>query len=171
MADDEIFAKVAETGDRAHEKPCILISVGHQTTYQFDSLLHQLALEVARSPQVTPFSRIVDCSRLIANALSQPALYMFWISRVGTPGLFSLTCVCEHVRKQMVEGAKTVMSIFNDTGKEGDSGDAVAAGTYMVVFKKIDVEKMRCVPVSFSTKEKNAMRYYVEKFPSGESIE
>lgn len=53
------------------------------------------------------------------------------------------------------------MSIFNDTGGYGEAGEALAAGTYMVVFKKVDAEMLRCVPVSFSTKEKNAIKEYL----------
>jgi hypothetical protein len=55
------------------------------------------------------------------------------------------------------------MSIFNDTGGYGNAGEALAAGTYMVVLKRVDVEKLRCVPVSFSSKEKNAIEEYCSK--------
>jgi hypothetical protein len=53
------------------------------------------------------------------------------------------------------------MSIFNDTGGHGKAGEALAAGTYMVVLKRIDVDKLRCVPVSLSSREKTAIREYV----------
>lgn len=56
-----------------------------------------------------------------------------------------------------------VISIFNDTGGYGKLGEALAAGTYMVVFKKIDSLKIQCVPVNFSTMEKIAIREYVSK--------
>jgi hypothetical protein len=45
----------------------------------------------------------------------------------------SLTCIGEHIRKQLVEHSKVVMSIFNDTGGYEEFGEALAAGTYMVV--------------------------------------
>ena len=52
------------------------------------------------------------------------------------------------------------MSIFNDAGGKGEG----AAGTYMVVFKRIDAESLKCVPVNFSSREKNAIKNYVAKF-------
>jgi hypothetical protein len=164
MEDTDIFATVAETGDRAHPKICIVItpaSPNYCIGLQLDSLLHNLAIDAGTSPSEAPSFKIVDCS-ILAPDVPTPALFLLWVTRVNTPGLFSLTCVAEHVRKQMVEGARTVMSIFNDTGEGRDSGDAIAAGTYMAVFKIIDVEKLRCVPVSFSTAEKKAIKEYAD---------
>jgi hypothetical protein len=168
MAENKIFATVAETGDRAHEKACVVITPTSPiqcTILQLDTLFHNLAHQVEHYPIEAPSCSIVDCSSLVPDS-PKPALYLLWITRVSTPGLFSLTCVGEHVRNQLVEGAKVVMSIFNDTGGYGDSGEALAAGTYMAVFKKVDVEKLRCVPVSFSTGEKFAIKEYIARVRS-----
>jgi hypothetical protein len=85
-------------------------------------------------------------------------LYAIWITPVKTPSLFSLTCVGED--------GKVVMSIFNDTGGYGESGEALAAGTDMVVLKHIDVEKLRCVPVNLSLGKNIAVREYVAQYGS-----
>jgi len=163
MAEIDIFTTVAETGDRAHEKPCVVItsmSPIQCTKFKLETLFQDLARQTRSSPAAAPHFSIVDCSSLVPGA-AKPALYLLWITRVSTPGIFSVTCVGEHIRKQMVEGGRTVMSIFNDTGGYGEAGEALAAGTYMVVFKKVDAEMLRCVPVSFSTKEKNAIKEYL----------
>jgi len=166
MAETDIFTTVSETGDRAHEKPCVVItsmSPIQCTKFKLDTLFQDLARQAGSSPAAAPHFSIVDCSSLVPAA-PKPALYLLWITRVSTPGLFSVTCVGEHIRKQMVEDGRTVMSIFNDTGGYGEAGEALAAGTYMVVFKKVDVEKLRCVPVSFSTREKNAIKEYLAQY-------
>ena len=60
------------------------------------------------------------------------------------------------------------MSIFNDTGCYVESGEALAAGTYTVVLKRVNVEKSKCVPVSFSTLEKRAVNDYLLQFQSAQ---
>jgi hypothetical protein len=159
--------------NRAHEKPCILIhptSPIQCTTLQLDALLQRLSGQAAANLTEPAGCAIVDCSSLIPNAPT-PALYSMWVTPVGTPSVFSLTCVGEHIRNQLVDESKVVMSIFNDTGGYGKSGEALAAGTYMVVFKRIDLEKLRCVPVNFSSKEKNIVREYVAQFRTEQKIE
>jgi hypothetical protein len=149
--------------DRAHEKLCTIIHATSPlqcTTLQFDALLQRLSSQSVDNPTEPPGSTIVDCSSLIPDALT-PTLYATWVTPVRTPCIFSLTCVGEHIRKQLVEHGKVVMSIFNDTGGHGKAGEALAAGTYMVVLKRIDVDKLRCVPVSLSSREKTAIREYV----------
>jgi hypothetical protein len=155
-----------EMDDRAHEKPCIIIhttSPIESTTLQLDDLLQRFARQAERNPSNAPGCAIVDCSSLVTNT-PKPALFAIWITRVSTSGLFSLTCVGEHIRKQLVENGKVVMSIFNDTGGYGEAGQALAAGTYMVVFKRINNVKLQCVPITFSTKEKNAIKEYISQY-------
>lgn len=60
------------------------------------------------------------------------------------------------------------MSIFNDTGGYGGAGEALAAGTYMVVLKRVDGERERCVPVSFSSLEKRVVREYFVRWKDRE---
>jgi hypothetical protein len=151
--------------DRAHEKPCIIIhptSPIHCTTLQLDALLQQLCSQTFENLAEPPGCTIVDCSSLVPNAPT-PALYSMWVTPVSTPSVFSLTCVGEHIRNQLVEQNKVVMSIFNDTGGYGNAGEALAAATYMVVFKWIDLEQLRCVPVNFSSREKNAIKEYLSQ--------
>jgi hypothetical protein len=160
---------LAETGDRAHEKLCTIINPGlplQVTTLQLDEMLQKLARQAEQTPHEAPGSTLVDCSCLAPNVLTS-ALYSLWITRVSTPGLFSLTCVCEHIRNQMIDNGKVIMSIFNETGGYGEAGEALAAGTYMVVFKRIDTAKLRCVPVSFSTMEKKAIGEYLLQYQYG----
>jgi hypothetical protein len=154
--------------DRAHEKLCTIIhptSALQDTTLQLDALLQRLSSQAADNPTNPPGCTIVDCSSLLPDC-PPPALYAVWVTPVKTPSVFSLTCVGEHIRKQLLEHGKVVMSIFNDTGGYGESGEALAAGTYMVVFKRIDIEKLRCVPVSLSSGEKSAVREYVAQYGS-----
>ncbi|PVH94425.1 hypothetical protein DM02DRAFT_191429, partial [Periconia macrospinosa] len=158
-----IMTALAQTGDRAHEKLCTIINPGlplQVTTLQLDEILQKLARQAEQIPCEAPGSTIVDCSCLTPNVVTS-ALYSIWITRVSTPGLFSVTCVCEHIRKQMIENGKVIMPIFNETGGYGKAGEALAAGTYMVVLKRIDTAKLRCVPVSFSTMEKKAIGEYL----------
>jgi len=153
--------------DRAHQKPCTIIHPPphpDRSTIQLDTLYSSLAHRAAITPDHAPGTTIVDCSSLVAPSTEKPALYCVWVTRVSTPGTFSITCVGEHLRKHFVEDEKVIMSIFNDSGIDGDGEEDVGAGTYMVVFKKIDVEKIRCVPVSFSTLEKKAVKEYIEKY-------
>ena len=160
--------------DRADMKPCTIINVTSPLDYitlELDQVLQHCARQVANNPSDAPGCAIVDCSSLVPSALV-PALYSLWITRVSSPSIFSHSCVCEHIRKQMTEGdGKVVMSIFNDTGGVGKVGEALAAGTFMVVFKKIDLEKIRCVPINFSTQEKRAIREYVDQCQSAEPSE
>ena len=86
-------------------------------------------------------------------------MYCLWITPVSTPSIFSLSYTCEHLRNQLVEGNKVAVSVFNETGGEGEN--AVGAGTYLAVFKWIDLVKYRCVPVNFSTPEKKAIDQYI----------
>jgi hypothetical protein len=150
--------------DRAHEKPCTIIHPPpppHGTTIQLDALYTSLAHQAARNPDHAPGTTIVDCSSLVAPETQKPALYCVWVTRISTPGIFSITCVGEHLRKHFVAGDNVIMSIFNDYGISGVGGEEdVVAGTYMIVFKRIEVEKMRCVPVNFSTMEKKAIKEY-----------
>jgi hypothetical protein len=54
------------------------------------------------------------------------------------------------------------MSIFNDYGISGVGGEEdVVARTCMIVFKRIDVEKMRCVPFTFRRGSKAIKEYTV----------
>jgi hypothetical protein len=154
--------------DRAHEKPCTIIhpkSALHYSTLQLDVLLQRLSVRAADNPTDPPGCTIIDCSSLLPDC-SPPALYAIWVTPVKTPSVFSLTCVGEHIRKQLVEHGKVVMSIFNDTGGYGESGEALAAGTYIVMLKRIDVDKLRCVPVNLSSGEKTAVREYVAQYGS-----
>jgi hypothetical protein len=151
--------------DRAHEKLCIIIHPTSPiacTTLQLDALLQRLSSQTTDNLVSAPGCMIVDCSSLIPN-VPKPTLYSIWVTPVSTPSVFSLTCVGEHIRNQLIKQDKVVMSIFNDTGGYGNAGEALAAGTYMVVLKRVDVEKLRCVPVSFSSKEKNAIEEYCSK--------
>jgi hypothetical protein len=148
--------------DRAHEKPCTILhltSPVSSTTMQLDALLQRLSNVASKCSTEPTGCTIVDCSSLISNT-PPPALYAMWVTPVSTPSVFSLTCVGEHIRQQLIENGKVVLSIFNDTGGYGEAGEALAAGTYMVVFKRIDNEKLRCVPLNFSSKEKNAIKEY-----------
>jgi hypothetical protein len=56
------------------------------------------------------------------------------------------------------------MYIFNDddgfVDSEG-SDDKVGPRTYMIVFKKVDIEKIRYAPVNSSAVEKKVIRQYV----------
>ena len=160
---------MAEHGDRAHEKLCPVIhhtSSIHGTALQLDNLLEHLARQADSNPLEASGAAIVDCSNLIPIA-PVPALCSLWVTRVSTPSVFSLTCVGEHIRNQLREKrGKIVISIFNDTGGYGKFGEALAAGTYMVVFKKIDIEKLQCVPINFSAREKKAMKEYLSQCQS-----
>jgi hypothetical protein len=151
--------------DRAHEKPCIIVhptSPIQCTTLQLDALLQRHCNQAAANLPEPTGCMIVDCSSLAPNAPT-PVLYSMWITPVSTPSVFSLTCVGEHIRKQLVQQSKVVMSMFNDTGGYGKAGEALAAGTYMVVFKQIDLDHLRCVPVNFSSKEKDAIKKYLSQ--------
>lgn len=146
--------------DRAHEKPCAILHSALPiscTIVQLDNLLEQLARHIAEYPSDAPGTTIVDCSSLIPEA-SGLALYSLWVTRVSTPSVFSLTCVGEHLRKQFIENGKLIMSIFNDAGRDSEGEEGGGPGTYMVVFKRIDALKQRCVPVNFSTREKEAIK-------------
>lgn len=151
---------------RAHEQPCHVIHPRlplHFTTSPLDQILQEHARQAEERPVGAPSFTLIDCTSLLPKA-SQPALYTMWITRVSTPSLFSLTCVCEHLRNQLVENGKVVMSIFNDTGGYGEAGEALAAGTYMVVMKRVDVEKLRCVPVGLSSLERKVVKEYMVNF-------
>jgi hypothetical protein len=150
--------KRAATGDRAHDKTCTIVhsaTLASNSTLRLDNLLEQLARSVA---DTLPSTTILDCTHLMVDQPG-PTLYCLWVMPISTPSMFSLTCVSEHLRNQLVEGSKVVMSIFNDTGGEGS--EAVGAGTYMAVFKRVEIEKLRCVPMNFSTPEKNAIKHFV----------
>jgi hypothetical protein len=69
--------------------------------------------------------------------------------------------VREKLRSQLTEDGKVATSIVNGTGDYGEAGEALAAGTYMVVLKRVDVDKLRCLPVSFSTLEKKVAKGYL----------
>jgi hypothetical protein len=152
--------------NRAHEKPCTIIhptSDPQHTTLQLHGLLHRLSSQAANNPTDPPGCTIVDCLSLLPDC-PPPSLYAIWTTPVKTPGLSSLIYFGEHIRKQLIEHGKVVMSIFNDTGGYGESGEALTAGTYMVVLKRIDVGKLRCVPVNLSSGEKSAVRKYVAQY-------
>lgn len=174
MAESESGNPTIPGSGRAHEQPCRVIHPTiplHFATHQLDQILQEHARHAEKNPSEAPSSALVDFSSLIPGA-SQPVLYTMWITRVSTPSLFSLTCVCEHLRNQLIDNGKAGMSIFNDTGGYGESGEALAAGTYMVVLKRVDVERLRCVPVNLSSLEKKVVKeYLVHCQPSSGQLE
>jgi hypothetical protein len=66
--------------------------------------------------------------------------------------------VGEYIRKPLVENGELVMSLFSVAGGYGEAWEAVGAGTYMIVFKRFDLGRMRCVPVSLSTRRRKLLR-------------
>ncbi|KAK7189674.1 uncharacterized protein CC84DRAFT_1176743 [Paraphaeosphaeria sporulosa] len=171
MAESESGNPTVPGAGRAHEQPCHVLHPTlplHIATQTLDQILQEHARRAEGRPSEAPGFTLVDCSSLIPGA-SQPVLYTMWITRASTPSLFSLTCVCEHLRNQLVENGKVVMSIFNDTGGYGEAGEALAAGTYMVVLKRVDVERLRCVPVSLSSLEKKVVKEYMVHCQSSSS--
>jgi len=159
--------KRAATGDRAHKKICTIVhssTLASNSAMRLDNLLEKLARSGAKTLSSTT---ILDCTQLIVYQ-PVPTIYCLWITPISTPSMFSLTCVSVNLRNQLVEGAKVAMSVFNDTG--GERMDGIGAETYMAVFKRIEIEKLRCVPVNFSTSEKNAIKQYVLRFQEVEHI-
>lgn len=68
----------------------------------------------------------------------------------STPRVFSYSCAGNCPRRQ-----------FEANSSYGDKTDIAEPGTYMIVLKKVDVEKIQCVPISFTAVERKAIRKYV----------
>lgn len=133
------------------------------TTNGLITLYIRLARMATEDPNQAPGLTIVDCSALVSEKTNDPALYALWITRISTPGLFSHSCAGAHLRRQFAANAKVLMTFFNDDGGHmvNHYGHQTEPGTYMIVLKRIDIEKMQCVPVSFTAVERKAIREYV----------
>lgn len=126
------------------------------------TLYIQSARMATKCPSQAPGLTIVDCSALVSEKTKEPALYAMWVTKISTPGVFSHSCAGSHLRRQFEANAKLLMTIFNDDGGHMSGyGDKAEPGTYMVVLKRVDIEKMQCVPVSFTAVEKKAIREYI----------
>jgi hypothetical protein len=145
--------------DRADETLCKVIhsfstTIENNTSYRLGILLKRIAS--AHSTNIPSNATILDISGLLVEKHPGLRLYTLWVCPVSTPAVFSMSCVCEHVRQHLRAGAMMIVTVFNDLG--GEEGDVIAGpGTYLVGLKKID-EQQRCVPVNFSRQEKAAIK-------------
>lgn len=90
---------------------------------------------------------------------------------MSTPGIFNLTCVGKHTRRQLVEYSKVIFLVLNAAGGNGEWEEASTAGSYMVVLKRIDVEQLISAPASFPSKEKNIIKWYMSACKPEENLQ
>jgi hypothetical protein len=145
---------------RADDTACKVIHsfstlIESKTSHLLSTILQQLAR--AHSTNAPSDATILDLSGLVPKDDPGPQLYLLWVCPISTPSVFSMSCVCEHIRRHIRAGAKMIVTMFNDLG--GESVEVTAGpGTYLIGLKKMD-EKHRCVPVNFSSREKAALKH------------
>ncbi|TLD32252.1 hypothetical protein E2P81_ATG05228 [Venturia nashicola] len=112
------------------------------------ALYIRLARKATTCPDLAPGLTIIDCSALVSVKRKEPALYTM-----------------SHVRRQFGANPKLLMTVFHDDGGHmstyGDKTNKAEPGTYMIVLKRVDIEKMQFVPVSPSAIERQGIKNHV----------